>query len=151
MPIPFPAARITAGPRGTFLRDTRAVSAVEFALLAPVMILLLVGTIAYGLLFSTHISLQQLTAEAARSSIAGLSGDERAAIVEAHVADTLPRYFLIDPERASVAVETPRTGYSEIVVRYDASAHPAYVFRGLLPLPSDQVTYSQIIRDGGLS
>ena len=102
MPIPFPAARITAGPRGTFLRDTRAVSAVEFALLAPVMILLLVGTIAYGLLFSTHISLQQLTAEAARSSIAGLSGDERAAIVEAHVADTLPRYFLIDPERASV-------------------------------------------------
>lgn len=140
-----------ASKGGTFLRDSRAVSAVEFALLAPLMILLLAGTIAYGLLFSTHISLQQLTAEAARSSIAGLSADERASIVERHVADTLPRYFLLDPDRASVAVEIPRAGFTEIVVRYDASAHPAYVFRGLLPLPTDQVTYRQIIRDGGLA
>jgi Flp pilus assembly protein TadG len=143
---------VMAAAKGSrFLRETRAVSAVEFALLAPLMILLLAGTIAYGLLFSTHISLQQLSAEAARSSIAGLSEAERTAIVERHVADTLPRYFLIDPERTSVAVEVPQAGYTEIVVRYDASAHPAYVFRGLLPLPSDQVSYSQVIRDGGLS
>lgn len=136
---------------GALIRDERAVSAVEFAILAPLVILLLAGTIAYGLLFSTHISLQQLAAEAARSSIAGLSAAERAAIVEAHIADTLPRYFLIEPERASVAVEIPRPGYTEIVVRYDASDHPAYAFRGLLPLPADQITYRQIIRDGGLA
>ena len=136
---------------GNYSSDTRAVSAVEFALLAPVMILLLVGTIAYGLLFSTHISLQQLVAEAARSSIAGLSLEERARIVEAHVASTLPRYFLIDPDRTRVAVEVPQVGFTEIVVIYDASAHPAYVFRGLLPLPADQVVYRQMIRDGGLS
>lgn len=146
--MPFPDHAAIAGP---FLRDERAVSAVEFAILAPLMILLLAGTIAYGLLFSTHISLQQLAAEAARSSIAGLSAAERAAIVEAHVADTLPRYFLIDPDRAEVAVETPQAGYTEIVVRYDASDHPAYAFRGLLPLPTDQITYRQIIRDGGLA
>ncbi|MFC4725644.1 TadE/TadG family type IV pilus assembly protein [Glycocaulis abyssi] len=142
---------VAASKGSTFLRDARAVSAVEFALLAPLMILLLAGTIAYGLLFSTHISLQQLTAEAARSSIAGLSADERVSIVERHVADTLPRYFLLDPDRASVAVEIPRAGFTEIVVRYDASAHPAYVFRGLLPLPTDQVIYRQVIRDGGLA
>lgn len=140
-----------ASRAGLFLRENSAVSAVEFALLAPVMILMLAGTIAYGLLFSTHISLQQLVAEAARSSVAGLSAQERGEIVERHVADTLPRYFLIDPERTSVAVEIPRPGFSEIVVRYDASAHPAYVFRGLLPLPRDQVVYRQVIRDGGVA
>lgn len=132
-------------------RDSRAVSAVEFALIAPLMILLLAGTTAYGLLFSTHMSLQQLTAEAARSAVAGISTQERAQIVEAHVRDTLPRYFFIEAERTEVSVIVPRAGYSEIVVRYDASAHPAYIFRGLLPLPSDQVIYRQVIRDGGLS
>ncbi len=141
---------LSSSTPGAFGPDIRATSAVEFALIAPLMILLLAGTTAYGLLFSTHMSLQQLTAEAARSAVAGISALEREQIVQEHVATTLPRYFLIEADRTAVSVEVPSAGYSEIVVRYDASTHPAYVFRGLLPLPSDQVTYRQVIRDGGL-
>lgn len=130
------------------LADARGVSAVEFALLAPVAIVLLVGTVAYGLLFSTHVSLQQLVAETTRATVGGLSATERDAIARQHVAHTLPRYRLLHGPSTSVSVEA-HGGATEVAIHYDASGHPAYIFEGLLPLPSKSVTYRQVIRDGG--
>ncbi|WP_439400366.1 TadE/TadG family type IV pilus assembly protein (plasmid) [Bradyrhizobium sp. PMVTL-01] len=50
----------------TIWRDTRAASALEFALTAPVFFLFLFGIIEFGLLFWTQLGLQHGTEMAAR-------------------------------------------------------------------------------------
>jgi Flp pilus assembly protein TadG len=50
-------------------------SAVEFAIIAPVFILMIVGMLAYGIYFGAANSVQQIAADAARTSIAGLNAD----------------------------------------------------------------------------
>jgi Flp pilus assembly protein TadG len=64
------------------LRSDDGSSAVEFAILAPVFLLLVFGMIAYAIYFGTAHYIQQITADAARASIAGLDNDERERIVE---------------------------------------------------------------------
>ena len=53
--------------------DDRATSAVEFAFIAPVFLTLIFGLVAFGSYLGIVHGVQQLTAEAARASIAGLS------------------------------------------------------------------------------
>ena len=60
-----------------FFSDKRATSAVEFALIAPFLLLLVAAILAYGSIFATSISLQQVAAETARATIGGLSDAER--------------------------------------------------------------------------
>jgi Flp pilus assembly protein TadG len=62
-------------------KDCRGVAAIEFALIAPVFFLLLLGIAAYGIYFSAISSLQELTADAALASVAGVSAAERQTIV----------------------------------------------------------------------
>ena len=56
-----------------FGRDKKGAAAVEFALIAPLFFLLLLTLVAFGIYLTAAHSLQQLTADAARTAIAGLS------------------------------------------------------------------------------
>jgi len=47
-------------------RDDRGAAAVEFAIIAPVLILLLIGIVEYGLVFNTQLQLTGAAREAAR-------------------------------------------------------------------------------------
>ncbi|TRO97225.1 pilus assembly protein [Glycocaulis profundi] len=132
-----------------FTADRRGVSAVEFALLAPVALVMMCGLVAYGLIFSTHISLQQLVAETTRATVSGITPEERSAIARDHLSRTIDRYPLLRADAADVSVISAG-GMTEVRLYYDATGHPAYVFEGLLPLPARNVTYRQSIRDGGL-
>jgi Flp pilus assembly protein TadG len=49
-----------------FRADTAGTSAVEFAMLAPLFILLLLGMVAYGIYFGASHWVQQIAADAAR-------------------------------------------------------------------------------------
>ncbi|MBL8581266.1 MAG: pilus assembly protein, partial [Rhizobiaceae bacterium] len=60
-----------------FIKEDKATSAVEFAIIAPVFILVLFGLIAYGIYFGASHSVQQLAADAARTAVAGLNAEER--------------------------------------------------------------------------
>ncbi|RWA68586.1 MAG: pilus assembly protein [Mesorhizobium sp.] len=61
--------------------DVAGTSAVEFAMLVPIFILLLLGMVAYGIYFGASHSVQQIAADAARKAIAGLDQTERQALV----------------------------------------------------------------------
>jgi hypothetical protein len=56
--------------RGHLLRDKRGVSAVEFAMLAPVLLMLICGTIDLGYVYMAQSSLTGAVARAARASVA---------------------------------------------------------------------------------
>lgn len=73
-----------------FVRDMRGASALEFALIAPVFLLMIFAMIAFGIYLGAAHSLQQIAAGAARASIAGLDEEERHSLARAYIAAHWP-------------------------------------------------------------
>ncbi|WP_271199278.1 TadE/TadG family type IV pilus assembly protein [Methylopila turkensis] len=133
------------------LRDARGAAAVEFALLAPVLLMMIAGVVAYGLYFGLANSVQQLAADAARASVAGLSDAERAQLASDRVAASAGSYVLLDPARATVTARPSPANADlfEVQVAYDASALAIWSFGGLVPLPTKTIVRSASIQRGG--
>ncbi|RKQ95687.1 TadE/TadG family type IV pilus assembly protein [Maricaulis maris] len=129
-------------------RGTSGASAVEFAILSPLAILILFGIIAYGLVFSTHLSLQHLIAETGRATIPGLASQERQQLARNHFDAKLDAYPLLNPADAELRINDDGQ-FTEVLITYSVESHPAYVFEGLLPLPASPYIYRQVIRNGG--
>lgn len=132
-------------------KDCRGVAAIEFALIAPVFFMLLLGIAAYGIYFSAISSLQELTADAARASVAGISATERQTIVSNYVAQSGPNYQLLGGYPITVAA-TPFPGdptrYS-VTLSTDISNLPLQGPSGLFPMPSATIQRTAVVRIGG--
>ena len=129
----------------------RASAAVEFALTLPCLVLVLFATIGYGVTIATLHSVQQIAAEAARASIAGLSSQDRETLARTFVTQNIAAYPLLDAQKTTVAVNdgsAPEYAFS-VAVTIDLTNSFIYQFRNLLPLPAPQITRSAIIRRGG--
>jgi len=134
------------------LADDYGGAAVEFAILAPVYILMLAGMLAYGLYFGAAHSLQQLAADAARVSIAGLDSTERNSLVGTYLDRHTSDYMLLDRDNLTYSIgDNPSdpTQY-RIVLRYDAVELPIWNLYPPLPMPSRFMVYGATIRLGGL-
>ncbi|MGE4250765.1 MAG: TadE/TadG family type IV pilus assembly protein [Parvibaculaceae bacterium] len=132
-------------------KDTRGVAAVEFALIAPVFFLLLLGIAAYGIYFSAISSLQELTADAARASVAGVSATERQTIVASYVAQSSPSYRLLSRHPITVTA-TPYPGDATrytVTLSTDISNLPLQGSTGLFPMPSAIIQRTAVVRIGG--
>ena len=138
--------------RAGWVRDTCGTSAVEFAILLPVFLLLLTGMLAYGIYFSAAHSIQQLAADAVRTAIAGLDEAERNDLVGDFLAANAGSYALIDPGRLTVTIgdKPGDPDHYRVVLTYDASDLPIWNLYPPLPLPSRQIAYSSTIRRGGI-
>ena len=103
-----------------FPRNQRVTHAVEFAFVAPIL-LLLFGIMDY--VFGIDHSIQQIAAEAARSSVSGLNDAERSRIARDFIAAHARSYTFIDPTK--LRVRTGQTGPHmrsfEVAVAYDMS------------------------------
>jgi len=105
-----------------FPKSTQGVAAVEFALILPAMMLVVAGMIVFGIVFSMQISVQQLSAEAARASVAGLTFAERDALARTFVRNNASGYPLLDSDRLTLATDASADGSSfTLRVRYDIS------------------------------
>ena len=71
-----------------FVLCLRGASAVEFALITPLFLLMLFGIVIFGGYLTMVHGVQQLAAEAARSSVAGISDSERNTIATGYVSAT---------------------------------------------------------------
>ena len=133
------------------LSDHGGASAIEFALVLPLFLLLIVGLIAYGLYFGAAHATAQLAADAARSSVAGISDAERAALARDYVTRNAAVYALINPQYVTALAATSPTNATDfrVTVRYDSSALPIWRFAPFLPLPSRIIERSATIRRGG--
>jgi Flp pilus assembly protein TadG len=132
-------------------QDERGASAVEFALVAPLFLLLVMGVFAFGLYLGTAHCVQQLASEAARASIAGLSPAERSTLARSVVTSSLPNYGLLDPASLSVAVSTNPADANliNIDLSYDTSHMGIWAFERLLPLPPRLIQRGAVVRRGG--
>ncbi|MEZ0495676.1 TadE/TadG family type IV pilus assembly protein [Sphingomonas sp. IW22] len=85
--------------------DRCGATLVEFALLAPILLILLLGILAYGQYILTAHTLQQLANDAARAAIVGRSQDERHALARESVAEGLSGTALAHPDAVDTDVE----------------------------------------------
>lgn len=136
-------------PRRKGLRHREdGVAAVEFALVAPLMLMILMGIVAYGGYFWRAHSLQQVANDAARSAIAGLTPAERGALARLTVSQEIGPLAGLKAERAMVNIaEAGET--IVLTLDYDAS-DDAFMRLGLVPLPSKQIRRTAVVRLGGL-
>lgn len=139
-------------PASPFWHDRRGTSAVEFALMAPVFLLLLLGMTGYGIYFGAAHSIQQIAADAARTALAGLDESERVTLTRDFMAHNAAGYPFIEADKLvfNVAVNPSDPNQLVVLVAYDARALPIWSLFPDLPLPGTTITRKSTVRIGGL-
>ena len=133
-----------------FLTASGAVSAVEFAIVAPLFLVILLGIIVYGLYFGTALSVTQIAAESARASVAGLDDTERSDLARTRANQMIAANPLIDPDQVDIETSADDTIRTFIVtISYDASSLPIFGFSGLIPTPPPTIVRTSTIQRGG--
>lgn len=123
-------------------------TAVEFALLSPVLVLMLAGISGYGGYFWISHSVQQLANDAARAAVAGLDTTERTSLAQQAVSSETGGYSALDGSRVTTILNVNASALT-VSVTYDASGSPFWAMRGLAPMPSTTVVRQAVIRLGG--
>lgn len=134
-----------------FIRDGSGASAVEFAIIAPLFLLILFTMIAYGIYFGAAMSVQEIAADAARYSVAGVNDGERTALARQYIETATRNDPLIDPSRLEVTVRSDPQAPEQFMVSlsYDARSLPIWNLFSF-PLPAEDIKRFATIRIGGV-
>lgn len=135
----------------SFFKTSDGTSAVEFAIVLPVFLVMLFGLVVYGTYLGVVHGVQQLTAEAARATIAGLSDDERLVLATNNINANVSFYPMLSPDRLLVqsASTDPVTSTFTVTVRYDASTLFIFNLPQMVPVPDSVITRTAAIQRGG--
>jgi Flp pilus assembly protein TadG len=114
--------------------------------------MMLCGMLAYGLYFGAAHSLQQLAADAARISIAGLDSAERDRLVGSYLDRHAGDYMLLSRQYLTYAIGDDPSDPTQyrVALRYDVVELPIWNLYPPLPMPSRYMVYGATIRQGGL-
>lgn len=116
----------------------------------PIFLTIVFGIVVFGSYLAVVHGVQQLAAEAARSSIAGMTEAQRSSLASTYVTANAGTYPLIDPTKLSVTAATSPANANVFVVtvNYDASTMFIYLLP-FVPMPPKQLTRSAAIPYGG--
>jgi Flp pilus assembly protein TadG len=132
-----------------FAKDRRGTAIVEFALVLPILICLLMGVLGYGQYFLLAHNVQQIANDAARATVAGLDADERASLARQSVADDVAG--LREFAASRVATQVTESG-DAIAVAVTLDAHGLAPFTTpIVPMPAPQIERRAVVRRGGLT
>jgi Flp pilus assembly protein TadG len=133
-----------------FCRCKSGAAAVEFALLVPVFLTLVFGIVIFGAYLAMIHGVQQLAAEAARSSIAGLTDSERGSLATSYVAANVSTYPLILPNNITVTAATSVSDPNVFVVTVSYNAAGMFIYSlPFVPAPPSTIVRSAAIPYGG--
>lgn len=143
-----PSYAVGRRARRKFIASTAGSAAVEFAIIGPILLLLILGIYVYGGYFLTAHTVQQLANDAARASIAGLDDTERSSLARQSLEAGLSGQSAMRGELAAVRVT--RSGQMLAVnVTYDARDDLYWAFSSIVPAPSPVISRTASIRLGG--
>ena len=136
---------------GKFGRGENAAAAVEFAIVAPVFLLLMFGMLAYGIYLGATHSVEQLAADTARVALAGLDAKERLELAQDFIDKNAGEYPLLQSEFVKVELDDSEADSTEfrVSVEYNADNLPIWNLYKPIPLPGKEIVRSSIIRIGG--
>lgn len=143
--VPLPRQRSLAG-------DRSGTAAVEFALLLPLYLFLLLGMSAYGIYFGAAHSVQQLSADAARTAVAGLNAQERQDMARQFIERNADGYLFIDRSKLDIEIGDSENDGSQfdVILSYDAADLPIWGLWDRLPMPNRTILRRATIRMGGI-
>ncbi|MCJ2012221.1 TadE/TadG family type IV pilus assembly protein [Methylobacterium sp. J-076] len=130
----------------------RGGAAVEFALIAPMLISLFAAITVLGIFIGAAQNLRLVTAEAARASIAGITDAERASIARDTVMRSLANGAMFKPGSVAVQVGTDAgdPNVTVVTVTLDATTLGLGLFSRILPQLPNALTSTVSVRRGGL-
>jgi len=134
-----------------FFRNKAGTAAVEFAILAPIFLLLLMGVIAFGIYLGAANAVQQLAADATRTALAGIDATERQTLATTYIQKNAAKYMLINPAQIQTAIDNAASDPSQftVTISYNAANLPIWNLLTGLPLPGKTITRASTIRLGG--
>ena len=134
----------------TFSRCTRGASAVEFALMVPLFLTIIFGIVVFGSYLTMVHGVQQLAAEAARSSVAGMTDGERNSLATNYVTANASTYPLLNASSLSVNAAASASDANVYVVTVNYNASGSLLFSlPFVPSPPSTIVRSAAIPYGG--
>ncbi|MCR5876677.1 pilus assembly protein [Phenylobacterium sp. J426] len=129
----------------------RGAVALEFAVLAPFLVLLIVGAIRYALYLSVYLAVVHATSEGARASVGGATSAQRLSLAQARVADVLASYgALVRAGTATVTAVADPMGPNTYRVRVTYDVRNLDFGPDWVPLPNGgtQIAHSVSVANG---
>lgn len=140
------------GPTGT--ADDRGVAAVEFALVAPLLLVLIFGIIVYGIYFCVWIAISEAASAGARASVAGLTDAERISLATTAVTNDINAYGpMLNIGNAAITAHDAAGsggGAFQVSVTYNMTSFGLATLAGLLPIPTATPQATVTVSNGGL-
>ena len=125
-------------------------AALEFALFAPVLLMLVFSTIIYSIYFTAVIGVRQAASEGARAAVAGLSTAERTSLAITRATQVLTSYGrLTGGSTPTVTAAPDGTGTFKVTVSYNLKNAPIMRYNGFVPLPNETIQASVVVTNGG--
>ncbi len=128
-----PAFHIIVSPLRQLRRDRRAAALIEFALLLPMLLSLVMGVICYGQYIWLAHSVQTAANDAARAIVAGMTTSERLTLARAAVATDMASVPQLRANQIALAIEEGGAR-ATVKLRVDARAL-TLLSTGMVPLP----------------
>ena len=146
--------RVSAAFAGCLRRgatDARGGSAVEFALIMPLLVTLLFGICTYGIYLGAAHNLRAIAAEAARATVAGISDDERASLARERVRTALAgSFFKSDMVGVEVGPDPADAMLFNVTLVVESRRLGLTGLSGLVPMPPSLLRSTVSVRRGGL-
>lgn len=133
------------------LKNESGTAALEFAIISPVFLFMIMALLAYGLYFGAAHTVQQISANSARAALAGLDLEERRSLAVANAFAWAGTSGLVRSDGLSVDVteDVDRPELIYVTVTYDATSLPIWNLGPPLPLPGKTIRHVSVIRAGG--
>ena len=132
------------------LHCQNGIAALEFALVAPALLMLIFAIIIYSFWFSALLGVRHAAAEGARAAMAGLSSSERADLARARAQAVINGYgtLLSSGGTPDIQAQPDGIGQFKVQVRYDMSRSRLMRYAAFVPLPSTTLGATVIVTNG---
>jgi Flp pilus assembly protein TadG len=134
--------------RTRFGQNIAGSAAVEFAIIGPAFVVVLLGIMSFGGYFWLAHSVQQLANDSARAAVAGLNATQRQQLAQSTINAEVQNYVFLSTSTVTATVNNQTTAMT-VSIAYDASGTPFWALSGLIPMPSTTITRSATIKLAG--
>ncbi len=128
----------------------RGAIATEFAIVAPVLLMLVLGVIGYGVYLGISQSIQDAAGQAARAAVAGMDMDERGRLARETAQRSVATNPLLSTTNLTVSAAADPGNPNRFVVTltYDLSKTVVAAIPSFVPLPKTVARTASIQRGG---
>lgn len=133
------------------VKNKSGASAVEFAIIAPIFLMILLTFVGFGIYLAAASAVQQIAADAARTAIAGLNTAERSKLANDFIAQSTLNYALLEPAKltATVTADPKNAEQFTVSIDYDATGLPIWSLYSFA-MPNNHIKRFSTIRIGGI-